>query len=315
MATLVVSVIETIIVVVMEAMVAYYFFSTVDQPFDSENTDKGIPIYLILFVTAQVYLLMMSWDAVKHRNSIQLIGVIVFNLCIFSYSVFQFFQINELTNLDPERFAVMFDNMRPFLIVIPCIVGTASLVYIWLGIRLHHDFGWDIFKQIGANASIRRMYRAYHVFVLLIKLDAFFFVGYAIQFIILVLRSSAVELWLTVAVVPVTLIVLLLAVYAVRYENKGIMLLFMVGLLACMAYFIYRLVRIYQPSQAQRYLHTSKFLTFFAVVSLSASVLTLIQTVICYRNFNRGLKDHFQGQEDEKIDYSNYPPVRMTLED
>ncbi|KAJ1908560.1 hypothetical protein IWQ60_011653, partial [Tieghemiomyces parasiticus] len=310
LAMLLVALIQTVVIAALEAMIAYFFFSTVKDPFDGQDTDKGIPIYLILFVVAQLFLLGMVWDTVRHRNSIQLIGVVVFDLCILSYSIFQYFQITNLESGDTDatvqdgdyatRFATMKENMRPFLVAIPCIVGGAFLIYLYLGVRLHRDFGWDIFKQIGANASIRRMYRAYHVFVLLIKLDVFFFLGYSIQFIILVLRTTVVELWLTVAAVPITLVILLLAVYAVRFESRPTMMLFMFGLLLTMVYFIYRLVRIYDSSQVQRYANTSKFLTFFAAVSLLVSVCTFLQAIICYRNFGRGLKDHLQGKEDEK---------------
>ncbi|KAJ1979012.1 hypothetical protein H4R35_001677 [Dimargaris xerosporica] len=324
LATIIVAIVQTIVVVVMEAMVAYYFFSTVEDPFDSKNADKGIPIYLILFVLAQLFLLEMVWDTVKHRNSIQLIGFVVFDACIFSYSVFQYFQISNLqsdgADLNNERpsydqfFEEMKDNMRPYLIVIPCIVGACLLTFGWLGFQLQRDFGWDVFKKIGASAGIRRMYRAYHIFVLLIKLDIYFFLGFAAQFIILVLLSSKVELWLTVAAVPVTLLVLVLAIFAVRYENKPVMILFMIGLLACMAYFIYRIVRIYDVSQADRYKNTEKFLTFFTVVSLLTTAVTFFQSIICYRNFDKGLKPHLAGQRDEKVDYDDYPPVRMTLD-
>ncbi|KAJ1651956.1 hypothetical protein IWQ61_007599 [Dispira simplex] len=324
LAILLTAALQTAIVTALEAVIAYFYFSTVPQPFERLSSDRGIPIYLILFAIAQLFLLVMVWDTVRQRNIIQLIGVVIFNLCIFGYAVFQYFQISRLEYLEiltlnkvketQLDFETMKRNMRPLLIVIPCVTGTSHIVYMWLGYRLHSHFGWDVFKRIGANAKLRKMYRAYHIFVLLIKIDFFFFLGFALQFIILVLRNSSLELWLTVAAVPVTLAVLILAIYAVHAENRPIMCLFMVGLVASMVYFIYRLVRIYTVTNSERYLNAGKFLTFFAAVSLVAIVLTFIQSVICYRNFDQGLKCHLRGGKAVELDRPNYPPTRMTLE-
>lgn len=70
------------------------------------------------------------------------------------------------------------------------------------------------------------------------------------------------------------------------------MLIFFVGAAAGCAYFIYKIVRIFDPTQAEKYRNIKNFLTFFASVSLALLVLTIANIGICWSNFKKGLKAH-----------------------
>lgn len=58
-----------------------------------------------------------------------------------------------------------------------------------------------------------------------------------------------------------------------------------------MAYFVYKLVRIYDDSSASRYSAATKTLTFFAVVSLVFLIATFVLTSFCMQNFDQGLRE------------------------
>ena len=70
------------------------------------------------------------------------------------------------------------------------------------------------------------MYRSYHIFLMLLKMDVFFFLGFALQFAILVLNNNDIEKGLTIAAIPISLAILVGAVYAVVYEKKPAMMMF-----------------------------------------------------------------------------------------
>ena len=66
----------------------------------------------------------------------------------------------------------------------------------------------------------------------------------------------------------------------------------MTGCVLAMVYFIFKLVRMYQPSQESKYSFTRRFLTFFAALSLLVVTFTLINSLVCFVNFDKGLKPH-----------------------
>lgn len=63
------------------------------------------------------------------------------------------------------------------------------------------------------------MFRSYQIFLVLTKLDTFFFIVFSIQFLILVLKYRDPEFAVTVAALPITVIALALAVKAVMLHR------------------------------------------------------------------------------------------------
>ncbi|KAI8096085.1 hypothetical protein BDF21DRAFT_354132 [Thamnidium elegans] len=287
------SIFEAIIVIALEATIFSKFYHT---QFSTNNLGLGIPVYLMIFIFSQVFQVFLAWDAVRAQNTIQVIAFLLFNICCFVYAVFQFKQIADaLDSKDPdleELASSLTFLINRLLITVAVITGVCQLLYFYIGARLYQEFGWKIYKKIGADPEIRNMYRWYQIILTILKIDFFFFLGYSIQYLVLVLRPNDSEFALTIVALPLTCLFLLLAVYAIRRESKWLMALFFTGMLAGIAYFVFKIYRIYDPTQAEKYKFVREFLTFFASVSLVLVVLTIINALILFLNFGKGLKPH-----------------------
>ncbi|KAF9963906.1 hypothetical protein BGZ70_007106 [Mortierella alpina] len=311
--------VEAVLVIIMQVVIVLLYFdslvddspkqsadviTTVNLPpyLDPRNQSRSIPAYLMVFVFAQIFQLVIAWDAVRAQNTIELIGIVIFNVCCFAYSIFEISQIrNSLENggaagfFDPpSRATELQSRLQPFLIVDVCVIGISQCLVTWLAYQLFQEFGWKIYKKIGADPNMKKMYRAYQIYLVLIKVDLFFFVGFSIQFIYLALtrRGQDPEYWLTIIVLPLTVLILFIAVYAVRHESRKWMATFLVAMLAGVVYFVFKVVRMYIGEKAPLYKGVNQFLTLFASLCLITILATIANATICYRNFGKGLKPH-----------------------
>jgi hypothetical protein len=159
-------------------------------------------------------------------------------------------------------------QMRPFLIVIPVITGIAQIAYTYLAYRIYQDFGWLVFKRLGADRKIHRYYFYYEIFACLLKFDFFFFVGFTIQLLIINIQFSDVEAWLTLAAIPVAIVFIILAVWSTRHEIHWLQALFDVAIIAGGAYFGVKLWRIFDDDTKQLYINDRISLSIFGIFSL-----------------------------------------------
>lgn len=61
-----------------------------------------------------------------------------------------------------------------------------------------------------------------------------------------------------------------------------------------MAYFVFKLVRMYDasPQRQAEYFPARNSLTIFAILTLLALVVTMVVACVCMNNFGKGLKPH-----------------------
>ena len=143
------------------------------------------------------------------------------------------------------------------------------------------------------------------IYIALLKFDFFFFLGFTVQFLVVV-RGQTYEMALTIAALPITIILLFLAAIIVRRENYPAHAFIIFLYFAGMAYFIFKLVRMYDSSMAYEYAPARHSLTTFSVLAILLLVVTIATAVECMRNFNKGLRPHIQRRKVPDADDAKF---------
>jgi len=119
-----------------------------------------------------------------------------------------------------------------------------------------------------------------------------------------------------------------MAAFSTRRENRLGMIVTIICYFGGLAWFIFKLARMYQPAKRADYLPVRKNLTSFAVITIVLILLTITNACVCMANFDKGLKPHIMkrkiGGEEEKGDNmtelpnlkygQGAPNNRMTIE-
>ncbi|KAI0054055.1 hypothetical protein FA95DRAFT_1551854 [Auriscalpium vulgare] len=245
----------------------------------------------------------MAFDALRLRNVIQLAGLLMFHLALIVFAAIQVHETKaalvRLPNCDGSVSYVncggkhtLFKKVEPLLIVVPCVIAGSFFALLWFVRALYYEFGWAIFRVVGANPAMKTMYQYYQVLICLLKFDFFSFSGVTIQLLIVVLSTNSAEFGLTIAAIPVVLFLLFGAAFAVQREIKWLMSTSLVLMLASETYcepFVYKLVRFYEPSSREQYQTTRATLTTFTIIAFVLLLLTFAVGVRCFTDFDKGL--------------------------
>ncbi|KAF9397874.1 hypothetical protein BGZ94_006159, partial [Podila epigama] len=146
---------------------------------------RPLTVYYCIFILAEVFAVGLLWDAAIHKNSLQVIAFTIFEWCLVSYSGLQIWQRDQLVKDIgiPNEMLVHQDDSTTRMILfsqlgLQVIAALGITLLTW---RLYSEFGWLVFQKLGADVTLRKMMKEYRLLFTLLKLDAFFFFGYAIQ--------------------------------------------------------------------------------------------------------------------------------------
>jgi len=135
------------------------------------------------------------------------------------------------------------------------------------------------------------MYQYYQVLICLIKFDFFAFVGLTMQLLILVIDPDTAEFGLTIAAIPIVLILLIGFGIALKREIKWLMTISLILMAAALSYFIFKFVRYYSPSTRGQYESTRNTLTVFTIVAFLLVFSSFAVGLRCFSDFDKGLRN------------------------
>ncbi|KAJ7102143.1 hypothetical protein B0H15DRAFT_936214 [Mycena belliarum] len=259
----------------------------VQAPKEGSVSRQKMPVYLSIFALAHVFQFVMAVDAVYARNTLQFISLTIFNALFLVYAVIQ---IGEIRQLDTTSVTGSIP-INVLTTTIPIVIAIAEVAYIALGWKIYNEFGWKVYKFLGADRRIKKMHATYQIYDCLVKYNVFFFGGFSVQFIWLVLLQHDWEYYVTCAALPLSLILLVEGHLAARHESKPMMFTFISGCAGGMIYFVYKLGKVIKYKDTLDFKLVWKTLTVFSVISIMLLLATIVFSIMVLRNFGRGLKD------------------------
>ncbi|KAF9547097.1 hypothetical protein EC957_008946 [Mortierella hygrophila] len=222
---------------------------------------------------------------------------------------------NTLANMILSIFALNpsatpYHASKPYEIAVLALMVIFASGFAVIAYKLYKEFGWSIYKKIGADLAMRDMYKIYQIFIMILKFDIFFQLGFSAQFISVIVLAynstidedkggptpAAQVAFRNVLIIHLVLsvgacIVLpVLAWRGLKRESKYSMAAFICGGVGTLVYNIIKLNQVFVDPE--RFAGANKFLTFFLILNLLLGVVTLYLAWQCTKNFNNGLNAH-----------------------
>ena len=133
-----------------------------------------LPSYLALFIFGFLYELGLVVDALRLKNTIQIIGLCLYNVGLLIEAAVQFLQLSDVVKaLDtriappagdgPALQAAFSDQVHPFIIAMPAVLGLGSVLMGLSAYYLYKEFAWSVFDRYGPSVGIRNAFRFYEV--------------------------------------------------------------------------------------------------------------------------------------------------------
>ncbi|KAL8795858.1 MAG: hypothetical protein Q9195_001738 [Heterodermia aff. obscurata] len=208
-------------------LVFSYVFATFQTSLENKaphlTASRTIPTFLTLYIFGFLYQLLLAYDALRLKNTIQVIGLCIFNAALLLYAAVQIEQIQDAVNQLLGQNSIdhnVWADTKAFLIAIPCIIAVGTILLSFVAWKLYDEFAWTIYKHISADLRMKRRYLTFQIYIALLKFDFFLFIGFTIQFVVIVVSHNDIEFWLTIAAIPVTIVILIMAGVFTRRENR-----------------------------------------------------------------------------------------------
>lgn len=129
-----------------------------------------VPTYLALFIFGFVYEVALVWDALRLKNTIQIIGLCLYNVGLLIEAAIQFSQLSDVVGYlgsqtpppSDSQPAIEFDfnsQVRPYIIAMPAVIGLGTLLMFSLAWFLYKEFAKDLFDSRGASIDVKSAVR------------------------------------------------------------------------------------------------------------------------------------------------------------
>ena len=293
---LAISVVSAVCILLFEAYI-YAAINIHKANLHSKDSYAELSVYLALFIFAAIYQVVLTIVGLRTKNMLLLAMLCMFYGCMVIYTGIQFEEIKKLTREGLKagwKHAIAATNIATIAVLSLTLIAQVLLLYF----VLQKNVKWFRYKKIGGDFRIKRMYTLFQIHRALLIFDFFFFLGFTIQFVVIMVKDkSSVEFILTVCVLPLTILLLLAADIAGSRELVYLTLATIVVFVCGIAYVLFKIIRLYTKYTSAflltinpgDYFPGRKSLLTFGVLTLVLLVTTICFEITLILNYNHGL--------------------------
>jgi len=206
---------QFVVISIIECLILFYNMNLKNEWLKKANEAKiedfknnreiknfnALIVYQILFIVALTYQLYLTVDTLLKFSTIDLIALAVFNSVCLVYSVTQYLQADRNNNdilklIQKYNETYKIDIKKPETSYMYEYISIGIMIVYVIGwwyitFRLYKVFGWNVFKQIGADISLKNRLKLFNILFTLLKVS-FFFIDclFLVQYFALVKNPS-----------------------------------------------------------------------------------------------------------------------------
>jgi len=241
--------------------------------------------YSVLVLVNSILLALFAIDGVLNENVFELFAFVFISVSTMFFITYQFFSVSGQKTTEASILLIRF--------IAVCIFTPANALMSYLAYR---NFGWRMYRKIGADPLLLGMYTLYQQMLALLKLDLQF--GINLVLIAGFFLFENYELIGDIAAMILTLCWAALGWAAIRNEHrKGVIVFFVFSILQPL-YICFKFIR-YQVDPPRTHLFIPLIYIMGSLAILCRIVLVLFAGV-CRRNFGKGLVNVFKKEDDEE---------------
>ena len=133
---------------------------------ENHTDSRTITTFLTLYIFGLLYQLLLVYDALRLKNTIQIIGLCLYNVGLLIYAAVQMDQIQTAVlnlNSKHEIDLKIWTTIKPFLIALPVLIAIGTVFMSVVAWKLYDEFAWTIYKHISADLRMKRRYLTFQV--------------------------------------------------------------------------------------------------------------------------------------------------------
>jgi len=281
-----------------------YYMSLADTIVLSQlSVADSLSVYHMIFTVAQFFQFYLVCDTVIKSSTLQLLPGTLFSYGIAIYSIVQYIQakagiqIDYVKNIEDEKKNEHLHTAANIEIIIIILMGIFCFGWTIITLRLYKIFGWNVFKQLGADIGVKNRLKICQIFLALLKIDIFFFTAFSIQIFVFVVTNinNTTEKMVNSALLVVNFIILFMGFFAIKKESYVLMSIFIILLSISIGYMSYNVMDVVIDSRRnerwkdKKYRNCSISISMACYSSIVAGIITFILALFNFKNFPKGL--------------------------